>query len=320
MDVALPMNSGAEAVETAIKAARKWAYKVKGVPIDRAEIIAAEGNFHGRTISIVGFSSVAQYRDGFGPFPPGFKLVPFGDAAALAAAITPETAAFLIEPIQGEGGINVPPAGYLSEVARICRANNVLLLCDEVQSGLGRTGRLLACQHEGVQPDGLILGKALGGGLLPVSLFLARRDVMNVFTPGDHGSTFGGNPIAAAVGLAALDTLIDEQLVEHAAIVGTHLLRRLASIDNPVIREVRGRGLFAGVELHRNMADAGLVVRRLIQVGVLTKDTHRNTIRFAPPLIISESQVDWAMDRLTEVLEEVASLPVEAHYEQEASS
>ncbi len=319
MDTALPMNSGAEAVETALKAARKWAYKVKGVPTDRAEIIAAEGNFHGRTISIVGFSSVAQYRDGFGPFPPGFKLVPFGDAPALAAAITPDTAAFLIEPIQGEGGINVPPPGYLAEVARICRANNVLLLCDEVQSGLGRTGRLLACQHDGVQPDGLMLGKALGGGLLPVSLFLARRDVMNVFTPGDHGSTFGGNPIAAAVGLAALDTLIDERLVEHAATVGAHLLRRLASIDNPVIREVRGRGLFAGVELHRNMADAGAVVRRLIPVGVLTKDTHRNTIRFAPPLIITESQVDWAVGRLTKVLEEVASLSVQEQREEETS-
>lgn len=241
MDAALPMNSGAEAVETALKAARKWAYKVKGVPTDRAEIIAAEGNFHGRTISIVGFSSVAQYRDGFGPFPAGFKLVPFGNAAALAAAITAETAAFLVEPIQGEGGINVPPPGYLSDVARICRANNVLLLCDEVQSGLGRTGRLLACQHDGVQPDGLMLGKALGGGLLPVSLFLARRDVMDVFTPGDHGSTFGGNPIAAAVGLAALDTLIDERLVEHATSVGAHLLRRLAAIDNPLIREVRAR-------------------------------------------------------------------------------
>lgn len=316
MDAALPMNSGAEAVETALKAARKWAYKVKGVPTDRAEIIAAEGNFHGRTISIVGFSSVAQHRDGFGPFPPGFKLVPFGDAAALAAAITPDTAAFLIEPIQGEGGINVPPPGYLAEAARICRVNNVLLLCDEVQSGLGRTGRLLACQHDEVQPDGLMLGKALGGGLLPVSLFLARRDVMNVFTPGDHGSTFGGNPIAAAVGLAALDTLMDERLVENAATVGAHLLRRLASIDNPVIREVRGRGLFAGVELHRNMADAGEVVRRLIAVGVLTKDTHRNTIRFAPPLIINESQIDWAVGRLTKVLEEVASSSVQEQHEE----
>lgn len=312
MDAALPMNSGAEAVETALKAARKWAYKVKGVRPDRAEIIAAEGNFHGRTISIVGFSSVAQYRDGFGPFPPGFKLVPFGDPVALAAAITADTAAFLVEPIQGEGGINVPPPGYLAEVARICRTSNVLLLCDEVQSGLGRTGRLLACQHDGVQPDGLMLGKALGGGLLPVSLFLARRDVMDVFTPGDHGSTFGGNPIAAAVGLAALDTLVDERLVEHAATVGAHLLRRLGSIDNPIIREVRGRGLFAGVELHRSMADAGEVAGRLLQAGVLTKDTHRNTIRFAPPLIISEPQVDWAVDRLTEVLEEAASLSVQA--------
>jgi ornithine--oxo-acid transaminase len=307
LDAALPMNSGAEAVETALKAARKWAYKVKGVPSDQAEIIAAEGNFHGRTISIVGFSSVAHYRDGFGPFPAGFKLVPFGDASALAAAITPDTAAFLVEPIQGEGGINVPPPGYLAEVARICRANNVLLLCDEIQSGLGRTGRLLACQHEGVVPDGLMLGKALGGGLFPVSLFLARRELMRVFTPGDHGSTFGGNPIAAAIGLAALDTLVDERLAERAAVVGAHLLARLSSINNPIIREVRGRGLFAGVELHRNMANAGTVVRRLVQAGVLTKDTHRNTIRFAPPLIIDESQIDWAVERLAEVLEETVA-------------
>jgi ornithine--oxo-acid transaminase len=307
LDAALPMNSGAEAVETALKAARKWAYKVKGVPSDQAEIIAAEGNFHGRTISIVGFSSVAHYRDGFGPFPAGFKLVPFGDASALAAAITPDTAAFLVEPIQGEGGINVPPPGYLAEVARICRANNVLLLCDEIQSGLGRTGRLLACQHEGVVPDGLMLGKALGGGLFPVSLFLARRELMRVFTPGDHGSTFGGNPIAAAVGLAALETLVDERLAERAAVVGAHLLARLSSINSPIIREVRGRGLFAGVELHRNMANAGTVVRRLVQAGVLTKDTHRNTIRFAPPLIIDESQIDWAVERLAEVLEETVA-------------
>ena len=312
MDAALPMNGGAEAVETALKAARKWAYKVKGVPPDRAGIIAAEGNFHGRSISIVGFSSQAQYRDGFGPFPPGFTLVPFGDASALAKAITPDTAAFLVEPIQGEGGINVPPAGYLAEVARICKANNVLLLCDEIQSGMGRTGRLLACQHEGVTPDGLMLGKALGGGMLPVSLFLARREVMQVFTPGDHGSTFGGNPIAAAVGLAALDTLIDERLIERAATVGAHLLNRLAEIKNPIIREVRGRGLFAGVELHRNKASAAKVIRHLLDAGVLTRDTHRNTIRFAPPLMIDESQVDWAVDRLTEVLEEVAASTVEA--------
>jgi ornithine--oxo-acid transaminase len=311
-DAALPMNSGAEAVETALKAARKWAYTVKGVPSDRAEIIAADGNFHGRTISIVGFSSVAQYRNDFGPFPPGFRLVPFGDAAALAAAITPNTAAFLVEPIQGEGGINVPPPGYLAEAARICRANNVLLLCDEIQSGLGRTGALLACQHEAVVPDGLMLGKALGGGLLPVSLFLARRELIGVFAPGDHGSTFGGNPIAAAVGLAALDTLIEERLVERAARAGAHLLGRLASIKNPTIREVRGRGLFAGVELDRNMASADTVVRRLLGAGVLTRDTHRNTIRFAPPLIIDEEQIDWAVDRFTEVLAETAASTIRA--------
>ena len=310
MDSALPMNSGAEAVETALKAARKWAYKVKGVPADQAEIIAAEGNFHGRTISIVGFSSVPQYRDGFGPFPPGFKLVPFGDAQALEAAITPNTAAFLVEPIQGEGGINVPPPGYLADVERICRAHRVLLLCDEIQTGLGRTGRLLACQHDGVKPDGVMLGKALGGGLLPVSLFLARREVMDVFKPGDHGSTFGGNPIAAAVGLAALETLIDEKLIERAARVGVHLLDRLGSIRSPIIREVRGRGLFAGVELDRNFASATAVVTRLLQVGVLTKDTHRNTIRFAPPLIVDESQIDWAVDRVAEVLEETAKAEV----------
>jgi ornithine--oxo-acid transaminase len=307
MDVALPMNSGAEAVETALKAARKWAYRVKGVPADRAEIIACEGNFHGRTITITGFSSVPQYRDGFGPFAPGFKLVPYGDATALLAAITPNTAAFLVEPVQGEGGIIVPPKGYLADAARICRANKVLLLADEVQSGLGRTGKLLACEHEGVAPDGLTLGKALGGGLLPVSLFLARREVMDVFGPGDHGSTFGGNPIAAAVGLAALNTLIDEGLIDRAAHMGAHLLRQLSAIRSPLVREVRGLGLFAGVELDPDRASAGAVVRRLIDAGVLTKDTHRNTLRFAPPLIIDQSQIDWAVKRLADVLDEVAS-------------
>jgi ornithine--oxo-acid transaminase len=304
------MNSGAEAVETALKAARKWAYTVKGVPADRAEIIVCDGNFHGRTITIVGFSSVPQYRDGFGPFPPGFRSVPFGDAAALQAAITPNTAAFLVEPIQGEGGINVPPPGYLAEVSRICKKHNVLLICDEIQSGLGRTGRLLACQHDGVTPDAVTLGKALGGGLLPVSLFLARREVMQVFKPGDHGSTFGGNPVAAAVGLAALDTLIEEKLVERSARLGPQLLARLGAIRNPIIREVRGRGLFAGIELDRGFANAAAVATRLLQAGVLTKDTHRNTIRFAPPLIIEESEIDWAVDRVTEVLDEVARVEV----------
>ena len=310
MDLALPMNSGAEAVETALKAARKWAYKVKGVPHDRAEIIAAEGNFHGRTLAIVGFSSVPQYRDGFGPFAPGFKLVPFGDAAALEAAMTPRTAAFLVEPIQGEGGINVPPPGYLAEAERICRSHRALLLCDEIQTGLGRTGRLLACQHDGVRPDGVMLGKALGGGLLPVSLFLARREVMQVFSPGDHGSTFGGNPIAAAVGLAALELLEDGRLIENAAVVGAHLIDRLGSIKSPLIREVRGRGLFAGVELHRDRANARTVAEHLLRAGVLTKDTHRNTIRFAPPLIIDKAQVDWVVDRLSDVLAEAAETAV----------
>jgi ornithine--oxo-acid transaminase len=305
MDAALPMNSGAEAVETALKAARKWAYKLKGVAADRAEIIACEGNFHGRTIAITGFSSVAQYRDGFGPFAPGFTLVPFANPAALEAAITPNTAAFLVEPVQGEGGIIVPPKGYLAEAARICRARNVLLIADEVQSGLGRTGKLLACEHDGVVPDGLTLGKALGGGLLPVSMFLARREVMAVFNPGDHGSTFGGNPIAAAVGLAALDTLVEERLSERAAQTGSHLLQRLRGINNPIIRDVRGIGLFAGVELDPAHASSSAVVRRLADVGVLTKDTHRNTIRFAPPLIITEHEIDWAIDRLTEVLDEL---------------
>lgn len=306
MDSALPMNSGAEAVETALKAARKWAYKVKGVPADRAEIIVCDGNFHGRTITIVGFSSVPQYRNGFGPFPLGFKSVPFGDIEAFRAAITSNTAAFLVEPIQGEGGINVPPPGYLAEVARICKKHNVLLICDEIQSGLGRTGKLLACQHDGVKPDGVTLGKALGGGLLPVSLFLARREVMQVFAPGDHGSTFGGNPIAAAVGLAALDTLIEERLVERSARLGVHLLARLRAIKNPMVCEVRGRGLFAGIELDRKAASAAEVATRLLKAGVLSKDTHRNTIRFAPPLIIEEPQIDWAVERVAEVLDEVA--------------
>jgi ornithine--oxo-acid transaminase len=309
MDAALPANGGAEAVETALKAARKWAYKVKGVPAERAEIIVAEGNFHGRTITIVGFSTVAQYRDGFGPFPAGFKLVPFGDAAAVERAITPYTAAFLIEPIQGEGGINVPPPGYLVETARICRARNVLLICDEVQTGLGRTGHLLACQHDDVAPDAMTLGKALGGGLIPVSLFLARREVMEVFQPGDHGSTFGGNPIAAAVGLAALNTLIEERLVERVAQLGPYLLSRLAAIKNPLIREVRGRGLFAGIELDASKIGAEVVAERLLRAGILTTNTQRNTIRIAPPFVIEKSEIDWAVDRIEQVLGESVNVP-----------
>ena len=246
-DMALPANTGLEAVETALKAARKWGYKVKGIPRDAAEIIACEGNFHGRSIAIVGMSSEPQYRDGFGPYPAGFRRIPYGDAAALERAITPATAAFLVEPVQGEGGIIVPPPGYLAECARICRKHNVLLICDEIQTGLGRTGKLLACEHDGVKPDGLILGKALGGGLYPVSAFLARREVMEVFSPGDHGSTFAGNPLAAAIGLEALAIISEADFPRRAARLGAYLLGKLRAIDSPLIREVRGIGLLTGI-------------------------------------------------------------------------
>ena len=298
MDMALPMNTGAEAVETALKGARKWAYKVKLVPDGQAEIIACEDNFHGRTIAIVGMSSVAQYRDGFGPFPPGFKRIPFGDAGALEDAITPNTAAFLVEPIQGEGGIIVPPPGYLAECQRICRRRNVLLICDEIQTGLGRTGKFLACEHEGVKPDGLTLGKALGGGLLPVSMFLARREVMEVFTPGDHGSTFGGSPLAARVGLEALNTLIDENLINRSADLGGHMLKRLKGLNSALIAGVRGRGLFVGVEIKSELASARSVCETLLSRGVLTMYTNRNTVRFAPTLVITRDEIDWAVEQI----------------------
>ncbi|MBI2319747.1 MAG: ornithine--oxo-acid transaminase [Betaproteobacteria bacterium] len=304
-DQALPVNTGLEAVETALKAARKWAHKVKGVPADCAEIIACKGNFHGRSIAIVGMSSGPQYRDGFGPFPPGFKLVPFGDAGALERAITERTAAFLVEPIQGEGGIVVPPAGYLAECERICRRRSVLLIADEVQTGLGRTGRLLACDHENVKPDGLILGKALGGGLLPVSAFLARRDVMAVFAPGDHGSTFGGNPLAAAVALEALDVLEQEHLVERSAQLGEMLLAGLRQIANPLVREVRGRGLFAAIEIDPAWGSASELVMRLLARGVLTKETHATVVRIAPPLVISRAQLRWALKAIRGAIEDM---------------
>ena len=305
-DRALPMNTGAEAVETALKAARKWAYKVKGVEPDKAEIISCEGNFHGRTIAIVGMSSHAQYRDGFGPFPPGFKQIPFGDADALEAAITPNTAAFLVEPIQGEGGIIVPPPGYLRTCSDICRANDVLLMCDEVQTGLGRTGTFLASDAEGIVPDGLMLGKALGGGVMPVSLFLAREDVMDVFAPGDHGSTFGGNPIAAAVGLEALTVLEDENLVARSAKLGAGMLNKLKNLSSPYISEVRGRGLFVGIQFDLDMP-ALAVCQKLMGKGILTKDTNRNTVRFAPPLVIESDEIDTAISALEEVLAEWSS-------------
>ncbi len=295
MDRALPMNTGAEAVETAIKAARKWAYKVKGVPEDRAEIIVCAGNFAGRTTTIVGFSTEDQYREGFGPFAPGFRHVRFGNADDLERAITPYTAAFLVEPVQGEAGIIVPPAGYLARCAEICRRRQVLLICDEVQTGLGRTGRILASDHEDVRPDGITLGKALGGGLLPVSAFVARDEVMGVFEPGDHGSTFGGNPLAAAVGLAALDLLVESQLSEHAARMGERLMHGLQAIDSPLVTDIRGKGLLIGMEFDPVRAPARAVCERLLRFGILSKDTHGTVVRFAPPLTITAQELDEAL-------------------------
>lgn len=307
-DMALPMNTGAEAVETAIKAARKWAYTVKGVAADKAEIIACTGNFHGRTIAIVAMSDEPQYQSGFGPFPPGFRIVEYGNIDALEDAINENTAAFLVEPIQGEGGIIVPPAGYLKAAETLCRKHNVLLIADEIQTGLGRTGKLLASEHENVTPDGLILGKALGGGILPVSMFLARRDVMQVFTPGDHGSTFGGNPLAAAVGLEALNILVEDRLAEHSAEMGDYLLEELAALDSPLITELRGRGLFVGIEIDPQLATAREVCEALMERGLLSKETHATVVRLAPPLIISKSEIDWAVTRIAEVLQELGRL------------
>ncbi len=305
MDRALPMSTGAEGVETAIKCARKWAYVVKKVPANQAEIIVCDGNFHGRTSTIVGFSSEAQYRDGFGPYATqGFKHVPFGNAKALEAAITPNTAAFLVEPVQGEAGIIVPPVGYLTEVARICKAHNVLMIVDEVQTGLGRTGKVLACHHEAVMPDAIILGKALGGGLLPVSAFCARESVMGVFKPGDHGSTFGGNALGAAIGLASINVLLDEKLADRAAVMGEYLLNRLRSITSPIVKDVRGMGLLIGIELDPKVVSARKFVETLLKHGVLSKDTHGTVARFAPPLIVEREQLDWAVERIRNTLAE----------------
>jgi ornithine--oxo-acid transaminase len=307
-DMALPMNTGAEAVETAIKAARKWAYTVKGVEKDKAEIIACTGNFHGRTTTIVAMSDEPQYKEGFGPYPAGFLLVEYGNIDALEAAINENTAAFLVEPIQGEGGIVVPPEGYLKAAAELCRKNNVLLIADEIQTGLGRTGKLLACEHEDVHPDGLILGKALGGGILPVSLFLARRDVMSVFTPGDHGSTFGGNPLAAAVGLEALNILIEDELPQKSAAMGDYLMGRLRAFDTPLIKNIRGRGLFIGIEVDPALCSAREICESLMQRGLLSKETHETVVRLAPPLIVGQEEIDWAIDQIAEVLGEIDKL------------
>ncbi|MGH2535837.1 MAG: ornithine--oxo-acid transaminase [Candidatus Promineifilaceae bacterium] len=297
--LALPMNTGAEAVETAIKAARKWGYQVKGVPEGQAEIIVCEGNFHGRTTTIVGFSSEAQYRQDFGPFTPGFVMIPYGDAAALEAAITPNTVGFLVEPIQGEGGVIVPPPAYLKEAAELCQRHNVLLLADEIQTGLGRTGKLFGSQHEGVRPDVLILGKALSGGFYPVSAVLSDDAVLGLFRPGDHGSTFGGNPLGAAVGRAALRVLVEEGMVERSAELGAYLLGRLQRIESEHIREVRGQGLFVGIVLDK---PARPFCEALRDRGILAKETHTHVIRIAPPLIISKEEIDWLAAQLEAVL------------------
>jgi len=299
-DMALPMNSGAEAVETAIKAARKWGYTVKGIPDGQAEIIVCANNFHGRTTTIVSFSSDEQYRRGFGPFTPGFKVIPFGDAHALQAAITPHTCAFLVEPIQGEAGIIIPPDGFLRDAARLCRLNRVLMMCDEIQSGLGRTGKLFACMHEGFMPDVLIIGKALAGGFYPVSAVLASREVLGVFQPGDHGSTFGGNPLACAVARTALRVLVEEKLVERSAELGAYFLERLKTLRSPDIREVRGRGLWIGIEL---LSPARPYCEALKEQGILCKETHEKVIRLAPPLVITRDEIDWAFTRIREVME-----------------
>jgi ornithine--oxo-acid transaminase len=299
---ALPMNTGVEAVETAIKAARKWAYTVKGVPRDQAEIIVAEGNFHGRTTTVVSFSTEPQYRDGFGPYTPGFVIVPYRDAEAIAKAINSNTAAVLIEPIQGEAGVVVPPDGYLRRIRQLCDEHNVLFIADEIQTGLGRTGKLMACDHEGVRPDMIILGKALGGGVYPVSAVVASDEVLGVFDPGDHGSTFGGNPLAAAVGQAALQVIVEEKLVENSAQMGQYFRDHLEEINSPHIDQVRGKGLLIGVVLKPEAGGARLFCEALLERGILAKETHQHVIRFAPPLIIDQATIDWALPIIRDVL------------------
>jgi ornithine--oxo-acid transaminase len=299
-DMTLPMNTGAEAVETAIKTARKWGQKVKGIPEGKAEIIVCANNFHGRTVTIVSFSTDEQYRDGFGPFTPGFKVIPFGDAQALAAAITPNTCAFLVEPIQGEAGIVIPRKGFLKEAAEICRKNRVLLMADEIQSGLGRTGKLFAYMHEDIKPDVLIIGKALAGGFYPVSAVLASREILGVYNPGDHGSTFGGNPLGCAIARTALRVLVEEHLVEASRELGAYFLDRLQTLRSPDLQEVRGKGLWIGIELR---SPARPYCETLQQAGLLCKETHDRVIRIAPPLVITKLEIDWAFKRIQKVIE-----------------
>lgn len=300
--MALPMNTGAEAVETAIKVARKWGYTVKGVSDGQAEIITCAGNFHGRTLTVISFSTEPGYKAGFAPFTPGFVTIPYGDAEALRAAITPNTVAFLFEPIQGEGGVVVPPDGYLRAVREICTQHDVLMLADEIQTGLGRTGRLFACDHEDVKPDVMILGKALSGGAYPVSVALSSREVLGVFKPGDHGSTFGGNPLGCAVARTALKVLVEEGMIENAAHLGEYFQERLVEINSPHVKEVRGKGLLIGVELHPEAGGARRFCEALQARGVLAKETHKHVIRFAPPLIITREEVDWVVEHVQDVL------------------
>jgi ornithine--oxo-acid transaminase len=299
-DMALPMNSGAEAVETAVKAARKWGYNVKGIPDGKAEIIVCANNFHGRTVTIISFSSDPQYRDGFGPFTPGFKTIPYGDAGALRNAISPNTCAFLVEPIQGEAGIIIPPEGFLKEAAAICREHRVLLICDEIQSGLGRTGKLFAYMHEDVKPDLVIIGKALSGGFYPISAVLASKEVLGLFRPGDHGSTFGGNPLACAVARTALRVLVEEKLVERSAELGAYFLDRLRTLRSWDLKEIRGRGLWIGIEL---LSAARPYCEALKEQGILCKETHDKVLRIAPPLTVSREELDWAFERIRKVIE-----------------
>lgn len=305
-NMVLPMNSGAEAVETAVKAARKWACQKKGVPQDQAEIIACANNFHGRTVTIISFSTEPDYRKDFGPFTPGFPIIPFGDAEALEKAITPNTAAFLVEPIQAEAGILIPPAGFLRQAAEICKKHNVLFIADEIQTGLGRTGKLFACEHESVRPDMVIIGKSLGGGCYPVSAVLADREILGVFKPGEHGSTFGGNPLACAVARESLRVIRDEKLVENAAERGASFMEKLRKVRSRHIKEVRGRGLLVGVELHPAAGGARRFCEELMKEGLLCKETHENVIRFAPPLIIREKDLNWALKRIKTVFKRLA--------------
>lgn len=301
-DLSLPMNSGAEAVETAIKAARKWAYTIKGVPKHLAEIICCTGNFHGRTTTIVGFSTEEQYREGFGPFTPGFRIVRYGDIDDLRKNISSNTAAFLVEPIQGEAGIVVPPEGYLREAARLCKEHNVLLIADEIQTGLGRCGKLFASEYEGVRPDAVIIGKALGGGFYPVSAVLANKEVLGVFNPGDHGSTFGGNPLAAAIAVASLDVIVQEKLIDRSFELGDYFMNKLRSIPNPHVKQIRGRGLLIGLVLDTK---ARPYCEDLAKRGVLCKETHENVIRFAPPLVITKKEIDWVCTKIAETLKKI---------------